>query len=466
MEKRPLKSRKGILFSFFTILIASNSFAQQDVSFVINSDANKEIYGDRTPNFKVYHGTKKEIDYHPYIDGQVNTNEYNLLLERMKEYKPAYDEYKKKVSTDSIFKADLKTICEKINLYLSSNEKSDIKEQYLIQAQSIANSHKLEITGDNTSFFAKKLNDYGQTKNEAKTFKLYDGKKVGSKKDIEFYKSEIEKIKVPDIKVSHEAKNYIELLEKEKKIQKTEPGKALSSETLKRTSFIIDNEIEITSLSGEFQELPNKYMLALRDIENKFVKDELTNDTKGYYNTGGLTKEYSLIKKTNSDDYYYIMSDDYLSTLIFKQKVNELLSMVHKLGYKEYKEGQDLYIKSKTSEIRLDVRIYNELKKNPNYISTLDSDQAKITALVNQTIPHSKTLDKYLSQYNIQRRNLSTATINSWRTATTEAQKLLNQINKLSEKYDGNYSFTLLNKSNTLDIFLDNLNASKGMLGM
>ena len=61
---------------------------------------------------------------------------------------------------------------------------------------------------------------------------------------------------------------------------------------------------------------------------------------------------------------------------------------------------------------------------------------------------------------------MPTASLNAWRTATGNAQKLLNQINKLSEKYDGNYSFTLLNKENTLDVFLDNLNASKGVLGM
>lgn len=466
MEKRLFRSRNGFLLSFFTILFTSNSFAQQDLSFSINPQVNKEIYGDRTPYLKVFHASKREVEYHPYIDGEVNTNEYNLLLAKMKENRVAYDDYKSKVSKDSIFKRDLNVIIEKINSYLTSTEKSDIKDKYLIDAQSIADRNNVEITGENTSLFAKKLNDHGVIKNDSKTFMLYNGKKINSKKDIEFYKSQIEKIKVPDIKITYEAKNYIELLKKEKSIQKTQLGKVLSPETLKRTSYIIDNEISIVSLNGEFQILPEKYMLALQDIENKFVKNELTNDTKGYYNIGGLSQEYSLIKNTNTEDYYYIMSDNYLDNLIMKERQKELISIVNKMGYKEYQDGEDFYIKSKTSKIRLDLRTYQELKSNPNYITILDSDQAKISSLVNQTVPHSKTLDKYLSQYNIQKKNMPTSSINSWRNATTEAQKLLSQINKLSEKYDGNYSFTLLNKSSTLDIFLDNLNASKGVLRM
>ena len=57
------------------------------------------------------------------------------------------------------------------------------------------------------------------------------------------------------------------------------------------------------------------------------------------------------------------MSDEYLSALRGSQQEQELLDMVHKLGYKEYKEGEDYYIKSKTAEIRLDARTLMEMKK-------------------------------------------------------------------------------------------------------
>ncbi|RWW99549.1 hypothetical protein [Flavobacterium cerinum] len=462
------KQLKGFFKASFlaTLFLPTISNAQQDLPFTITPQLTKEVIEGKISNFKTYHVTQKEIEYHPYIEGQVNTNDYNFLLATLNQYKPEYDEYVKDVSKDSIVRNDLKKISHNIELYLSSNEKLDIKDKYLIDAQSIADKHNIEIKGENTSLFAKKVNDHGLIKNDTKAFRLHNGKKPSSKKDIEFYKNEIEKMKFPEVRISNGAKKYLEFKEKEKTIQKTQFGKVLSSEILKRKVFMIDNEMDINALSGEFIELPVKYMLALKDIENKFVKNELTDDTKDYYNVGGLSQRYSLIKKKDTDEYYYIMSDAYLSDLLTKQREKELLEIVHKLGYKEYREGEDLYIKSKTAEIRLDVGTYNELKKNSNYITTLDNDQSQIASLIKQTVSHSKLLDKYLSLYRIQKSKMSNADINAWRTATTNAQKLMLQINKLSEKYDGNYSFTLLNKSNMLDAFSDNLLASKGVLRM
>lgn len=91
----------------------------------------------------------------------------------------------------------------------------------------------------------------------------------------------------------------------------------------------------------------------------------------------------------------------------------------------------------------------------------------KLDALIKQTIPHSKTLDKYIRLYRIQRNKMSTANINAWKAATSQAQKLNNQMVKHTEKYAGDYSFMPLNNlSNISEIFSDNLGASKGVLGM
>jgi len=452
------------------LLISSVSFAQEDLSsFSINPQLTKEALKEQLSDFKVYRVKQKEIEYHPYVEGQVNTREYNLLLERLDEYKPEYDKYKQSVLLDSISRKDLKSIKNNINLYLFSTEKADVKDKYLIEAQSIADKHNLVIEGENKSFLAKKINDYGRMKNTTKIFRLHNGRKSSSKKDIEFYKGEIEKIKLAEVAISHEAKKYIELLENEKTIQKTQQGKVLSTEIAKRKAFLIDGEIDINTLNGLFIELPEQYMLAEKDFDNELVINELSSNSK-FSGTYGMSQRYPLINKKDTNEYYYIVSSSFLSSLTSKQKEQELVEIVNKMGYKVYKSDdrydENLYIKSKTAEIKLDNRTYHELKSNPNYISNLDSDQAKIAVLVKQTVSHSNTLDKYLSQYNIQKRNMSTSSIESWRKATANAQNLLTQINKLSEKYEGNYSFTLLNKSNSLNIFLDNLLASKGVLGM
>lgn len=240
-----------------------------------------------------------------------------------------------------------------------------------------------------------------------------------------------------------------------------------------RKAFIIDeNLIDVNSISGEFIEMPDKYMLALVDIEDKFVKNELGENTRGYYNYGNLSDAWPLIKKKDAEEYYYVLTDAYMLGLYETQKTNDIIEIVNKLGYKAYEahdpygEDDNLYIKSKTAEIKLDERMLKELKANPNYIKQLDNDQIQIASLVNQTTPHIKNLEKYSSLYNIQRRRMSTANINAWKSATSKALPLFNKIADLKEKYETNYSFTLLNKSKTWNEFVDYVTISRGILGM
>lgn len=229
--------------------------------------------------------------------------------------------------------------------------------------------------------------------------------------------------------------------------------------------------IDSDSLKGEFVKLKGNYRVALVDIDKQFIIDEIFSDTTDVtYNTKKMTKSYPLIQKVSTGQYYYIMTENFISSLIKDQSVNELLEIVHKLGYKEYESKErfdhDLYIKSKACEIKLDNWTYESLKKNPAYIESLDNNQMKIDALIKQTIPHSKTLDKYLGLYRIQRSKMSNANISAWKNATAQAQKLNDQIYKLDEKHAGNNSFMPLNRTNTRKEFTDNLRASKGVLGM
>jgi len=243
----------------------------------------------------------------------------------------------------------------------------------------------------------------------------------------------------------------------------------IESPTGKRQAYMIAGlSVNIDSLSGDFVLLPNKYRVAFADIGNKYVKDEL--GIEKFADTRQMSKEGELLQKAGTDKYYWIVaSDDFSANIMRLSAEEESLKMIHKLGYKEYRdEYRVLRFKSKTSDIRLDSRILAELKNDSQYISKLDSDQTKIIALVKQTLSHSKTLDRYISLYNVQRNRMSSADLQAWKNATASAQKLHNQIHAIGQKYDGNTSFTLLDKTVTknLNDFLDNLVASKGVLGM
>lgn len=252
-----------------------------------------------------------------------------------------------------------------------------------------------------------------------------------------------------------------------------EYNKTGTNDAIKRKAFMIINpSIDSDSLNGEFIKLKDNYRVAIVDIENQFVKDEVFVDSEDVtYNRKMMSKRYDLIQKNGTNQYYYIMTENFISSVIKDQSIDKILEIVHKLGYKEYNNPNDsydenLYIKSKTCEIKLDNWTYQELKTNPSYITALDNDQMKLNALIKQTIPHSQALDKYLGLYRIQRNKMSAANINAWRVATIQAGKLNDQIVKMDEKYAGNYSFMPLNKTNTRNAFSDNLRASKGILGI
>jgi len=261
---------------------------------------------------------------------------------------------------------------------------------------------------------------------------------------------------------------YLQMSEKLKTIQKTETGKVLTNKTTKKLIYLVsDTPVDLENFSGTFSKMPGEYVLVPSDFKDEYIKNELTSDFIDFYNDGSNARFYPLIKKKDTEEFFYVMSKGFLSSLENEESFTNLINSIHKLGYKEYKdEYGDYFIKSKTCEIKLDNWTASELKLNPSYIATLDNDQIKIAALVKQTIPHSKILDKYLGLHRIQRNKMSSIDIKNWRTATANAQKLNDQIYKLAEKYFGNYAFTLLNKSDTQEVFSENLIASKGVLGM
>lgn len=240
----------------------------------------------------------------------------------------------------------------------------------------------------------------------------------------------------------------------------------------KRPMLILANTIvDSATAIGTYSATLIDYRYATRtNTRYDYVINELVDKSNKYYYDLSSDKTFYGWKNDITGTLYVLEEQDMVKINIFS-KTQELVKIVNKLGYKEYKSNdrydENLYIKSKACEIKLNNWTYNELKKNPSYITTLDNHQMKLDALTKQTIPHSTTLDKYIRLYRIQRNKMSTANINAWKSATAQAQKLNNQMVKLAEKYAGDYSFMPLNNlSNISEIFSDNLGASKGVLGM
>lgn len=225
-----------------------------------------------------------------------------------------------------------------------------------------------------------------------------------------------------------------------------------------------DTAVNNSILDGEFEKI-GQFRCVVKPFDKFKMFDLFSDETIGY-NTENMTRFYPLIKNTKTNELFFIMADLFIDNVILNHKQTIMLDAIHKLGYKEYKVYDELWFKSKTCEIKLNNWTYTALMKTPNYIVELDADQTKIESLTKQTLVHTQTLDKYLSIYNIKRSKMSTADLTAWKSATKKAQSLQAQIYKLTEKYDGDYSFKPIKKDNSLNKFLDSLLASKGVLGM
>lgn len=439
------------------LFLITSKVSAQEVK--ITPELSKKTIEEHGVNdFDVFPVKYKEIEYRKLLNGEVMSNYYKQLLDELEEYKPGYDYYVQQQN-------DLKKCIANIDKFLESDEKYDVKEQYLKEVQSIADKYKITVIGKDDRFISKfrARSSYGHDR-ELKDIQVYafmDGKRT-SKNDAKSFKDGL--IEVMELQSTNEYaiySAYVNLTERLKKVPKTQPGKVLSDEISKRFAYIVEgNSIGIENLSGNFTILAGNFTLQKEDFQDKRVKNELVQE--------GDYKAYPIIQRVGTDEFYYITSNYFLQYVSSAQFLNDVVALVNKAGYKEYYRSSDgaAFIKTKTAEISLDGWIYKMLKSNPNYITEFDNDQLNIASLVKQTISHSKTLDKYIGLYRIQRNRISSANVAAWRVATTNAQKLHDRIYKLSEKYEGNYSFSLLNKSDTHQEFLDNLLASKGVLGM
>ncbi|MCL9805708.1 hypothetical protein NAT51_09250 [Flavobacterium amniphilum] len=317
-----------------TLLISAQAIAQKKITINPELLAVAKTYSGNQ-NFKIYPVVSKEVDYHPYVEGEVNTIEYNILLQQLDHFKPAYDKYRNEIIKDSLYRFDVQKILKNIDKYLTSDEKSEIRDNYLIEAQTIANKHNIEIKGENNNLFAKQLNDHGVLRNQIKTFTLHNGKKSSSKKDIEFYKNKLQEMRIPSINISYDAKTYLQLLDEEQTIKKTELGQVLSDKTSKKLSyFIIETPVNTNVLIGEFEKLANEYSLVYEDVINRYSKNELTTDNSGDNVT---SSRFPIVKKTGSEDMYYIMSDDFLFRIEKEIGHKRYLNMGNSAEYKTWK---------------------------------------------------------------------------------------------------------------------------------
>lgn len=465
MEKEKARVLRKLFYTLIFSVITSSSFSQEKDIIKIGSNE-MSILQQQLKDVKILLTEQKEIEYYPYVIGQVPTQSYLIAESDVKKYQKGYDEYSEILNYNREKREAINAIFQHINQYESSKEKYSIKSKHLEEAQILADKFQIEFIVKEKSIVNQLLSKNSTIPSYvSKNVKLYQADKKTSNSDIDIFKKNLQELKITDPNQTFAYKEYIRYSKILSETPKTEEGKVLSATKSKRLSYLVDEsaKIDLNELHGTFKLISNLYLIC-SDIKGEYIKNELTAKNENNHGCSSQYFSYPLLQNIETNKLYYVMNTNFIAVLEGSKTDRELKQIVSKLGY----AIEDNYVKTKTSKLIIGKWLYDELKANQNYISQLDKDYATIAEIIKQLPPHSKILDKYIGQYNIQRSKMPASDISAWRTATTNAQNLFNKSYKLKEKYE-KYFWNIENnysKSSQYDYFMDNLLASKGVLGM
>ena len=471
--------------------LSTKIIAQSPKIIIIKPEISKKIIEKYNyAIFEVYQVTSQKIKYHEYENGEVMSDEYLKQLKYLEENKKYFENFEKENKEIENKKNDLNSIISKIDIFLNSNDKYELKKQLLIDSQNIANKYSIKIiTTEASSSLVNILTQqpkYGS--NPERQILIYNENSRPNKNDLRICKNSInniiDQIKYPE--KTNEYNQYLIHLNNLPNIKKTKPGKIQSSlESEREVKLVNEAKIDINLFSGSFIVNSSTACMAYKnheDSENSksFIKDELIDYQEAQNYPRIFSDPGFLIKEINSNEEFFLplRSQSYIKFVYDSQKDFETLKILHELGYKEYnKEFYDqlkgnynkLFIKTKTAEIELkenDYNLYNILKENRSILSNFDNDHNKLFPLMKQCATYTNSLISFLNIYKIKRNMTPISVINSARTTVINAKKLVNQIMDIRGKYAFIYSFLEVENNAAFQLFLDKYVESKNVLGI
>ena len=453
--------KSGIFYELFyaivlAIAITTPALSQDKEIFTITSDDANSLKKKFDDNVFVYEIKQQEVNEYVHkkeLNRLSSIFSKNSMSDKLQS---KTEQYERNIKYYNSQKSAISSIKNNIDSYFLSDEKPKNKQQFLIDAQKIADDNSIEITIQQREVIKNNVNNHYRREIDVKGRLTEENRKPVSDEVIQKYLNELNNfiIKYPTKPYEIKLKAQID---------------SLSAINTKRLVYLVpsdDVSIKIDDLIGNFTLVSEKYFNCA-ESNYEYTKYELT-DAQNNSNCGKIkNNKYPILLNVDTNLTYVIFADSYLLMVQDLKDSKEMIRIVNNAGYKEnYDKDGFAYINTKTAKIPLGYWLKTELKKDKNFISNFDNEQLKIASLKSQTPPHSKTLDKFLGQYRIQRNKMLTSDINAWRNATISAKKLFDQIYKLNEKYISNYNFTLLKESTTYESFLDNLNASRGVIGI
>nr|WP_294927770.1 hypothetical protein [uncultured Flavobacterium sp.] len=308
------------IISTSSFLFTTKTFSQE--TFTITPELSKKVVETyKLESFKIYPVTLQEVDYKTFDTAQVLTTGYKRQQHRLEQYKSAYDEYNNALKANSEKQDAIKIISQNIDTFLSSDEKYEIKEKLLIDSQALADKYGIKVLVDDNRIKLQSILTTPDTKNNTATtpqrqILIYEKDKRANKNDLRTFKFEISHYNIVEPEKTHNYRMYLEVSKEILQVPKTETGKVLSDKIIKKSVYVIkENPVDISILSGDFIELPEKHSLITNDVAYKFMKNELITQSNEHYNQHEEFIGFPIIKKSGTDELYYIMSNQFILQL-------------------------------------------------------------------------------------------------------------------------------------------------------
>ena len=448
-----------------SILMFANLSAQ--ATFSINSEVISKLKAEQS---MVYPVTAKEVEYHPFVKGKIPTNQYQHLVDLKALREKEYDEYVTAKNLGSSYYDKANSIIEMLLDYIKTNDKNMLNNANALVKE-------LKIPESTFSIHDSSYNSSPRQKPNIQLFLIDEKGKSASKQTIELYIKELRsyiRLKKNDeynAYIPSVVTEYPELVEEFKNFPEEEKytdGLVKSNITAKRNAYMIDMEkplVNLEELKGNYKEISSTMLISADDVENRFLKNELSDDLRGYlgYPAG---KSNTLMQNIETGKFYMVLYDTFQNILVINDTGN-VEKLLTSIGYKTSEQNGHKYIITKHYKVPCDAILYNTLKKDNQYLKKIDTWFDQMQGLRKQALSYNPKFDNYIRIYRLQRNRMSKADISAWTTLTKSAMALNKQFVALNDKlWSVNYDVldkSYLKNSNDFDNYLG---ASMGVLGL
>ncbi len=402
---------------------------------------------------------QKSIEYYPVVEGEINTREYQYLLDKKNELQEYYESYRKSKKQDSVYFSKMLKISDLLNTYTTTSK----NEILLDDANKLVKELNLYFIVDNQSSFYSGM----ATKPKEELYIINNKGKYASTSMIKDYTMAVNnRLQMrQEIVPSYQVKAYLETLKEISNFpekDKTKLGKSKSLKPTTKNAYVMLEDQRLTdynNIVGKFKIVENKMSLYHEDADFELLPAEQVDKSTSSF--------YVLVENIDTGKLYAINNYGY-NQIKYITAIDLLNDKLISLGYEPYRsEGYpQLYVNTTYYKVQAMPYLYDEIQKDSSYLKKLDQHYLKVIGLKKQANTYNSKFENYLRMYKLQRNQMSTASINNWTALTKSGIQLLKQIVKLNEDPIESDCYPLNEKLYYDTSFADYVGASRNVLGL